>query len=118
MIPYSLKVDIFKEFNRVCDFPFKLYILNLSVDELKKIYIQQKGKHKFAAKFALTLLEKSNINVIDADLLNNVDETIVSVAEKKGYFVATQDVLLKKHLKQKNLPIIFLRQKKYLVVEK
>lgn len=118
MIPYSLKVDIFEEFDRICDFPFKLYILNLSVDELKKIQNEQKGKHKLAAKFALTLIDKKNIELIDEAKVNNVDDTIVYVAEKKGYFVATQDMLLKKKLKQKNIPLIFLRQKKYLVVEK
>jgi uncharacterized protein len=118
MIPYSLKVDIFKEFNRVCDFPFKLFILDLSVDELKKIKVQQKGKHKFAAKFALSLIDNFNINIINACLNNNVDDTIVNIAELKGYIVATQDILLKKKLKKNNMPVIFLRQKKYLVVEK
>lgn len=80
--------------------------------------VQQKGKHKLAAKFALHIVEKANIGIIKSEMFNNVDETIVKVAEEKGYFVATQDILLKKRLKEKNVPLIFLRQKKYLIVEK
>jgi uncharacterized protein len=118
MIPYTIKVDIFEEFRRVCDFPFKLFILKLSLDELEKIIIQQKGKHKLAAKLAIEMLDQNNISIIEATKENNVDNTILKIAEEKGYFVATQDILLKKKLKEKKVPVIFLRQKKYLVVEK
>ena len=45
LIPYTQKVDIFSEFDRILDEPYNLFIIDQTVDELKKITENQKGKH-------------------------------------------------------------------------
>ncbi len=117
MIPFTQKVDIFSEFDRVCQFPFELFIVSKTMDEFENIMIGQSGKDKLAAKLAKSLIEAKKIKIIDVSK-GHVDDLILEVAKEKGYFVATQDKNLKKRLKESDVPIIFLRQKKYIVVEK
>jgi len=112
MIPYQFRVDIFSEFNRVCNFNYNLFIFEESLNELKGITEEQSGKDKKAAQFALKLVGLKNIGVIksegkdvDSLMLESLDEDTI---------IATQDMLLKKELLKKGASIIILRQKKYL----
>ena len=114
MVPYQFKIDIFSEFDRICNFGYKLFIFDQSINELRKIIKVQSGKNKKAAQFALKLVKLKNINVIESEqkdvdllMLNNLrDDTIV----------ATQDKSLKKELIKKGISVITLRQKKYLYI--
>lgn len=112
MIPYKFKVDIFSEFNRVCNFNYGLFAFEQTIGELKKILATQSGKDKKAAEFGLKLIKLKNIEIIpskernaDSAILNNMD---------KDSIVATQDALLKKQLVEKGASVIWMRQKKYL----
>ena len=112
MIPLQFRVDIFSEFNRICNFNYKLFIFEQSISELKNIIEKQTGKSKKAAQFTLKLIKLKNIDIIkssqedvDSLILNNLD---------KDTIIATQDILLKKELLKKGASVIILRQKKYL----
>ncbi len=112
MVPYQFKVDIFSEFDRICNFNYKMLVFEQSIDELNKIIKNQSGKHKKAAEFALRLIKLKNISVskseqkdVDALILNSIGKDTV---------VATQDRELKKELLKKGASVIILRQKKYL----
>lgn len=124
MIPFKFNVDIFAEFNRLFYKP-KLFVLDLTIKELEKIKKTQKGKHRDYAGMALQTLGKYPINIIKTvkhlnrnlslSKIQSVDDKIVYFAEKDDYWVATQDRGLKKKLKNKDLNIITLRQKNYLI---
>ena len=43
LIPSQFKVDIFSEIKRICNFSYKLYVLDKSVGELNYIIENQKG---------------------------------------------------------------------------
>ena len=116
MIPASLKVDIFAELDRVCNFPYETCVIDKTPLELDNIEKSQKGAHKRAAKFAKALLGQKKIKVIETGE-GHADDLILKVAKEKKYIVATQDMALKRKLKTENIPRIFLRQKKYLVLE-
>ena len=112
MIPLQFRVDIFSEFNRICNFNYKLFIFEQSINELKNIIEKQTGKSKKAAQFALKLIKLKNIGIIksgkedvDALILNNLS---------KDTIIATLDIPLKKELLKKDTSVIILRQKKYL----
>lgn len=112
LIPAQFKVDIFSEIKRIADFKYHLYVLDKTLDELKKIEKEQRGKHKAAAKLALALLKNKKVKVIKTTSENYVDDLLVEYS-KKGAIIATQDLGLKRRLKK---PCIFLRQKKYLAL--
>jgi len=112
MIPYKFRVDIFSEFDRICNFNYGLFVFEQTIGELKKIIATQSGKDKKAAEFGLKLIKLKNIVLIpskerDADsaMLSNMD---------KDAIIATQDAILKKRLIEKGASVIWLRQKKYL----
>lgn len=122
MIPSSLGVDILSEIDRICDFRYDLAVVRQTIDELKKISELQSGKHKAAARLALQIIKNNNINIIETTCTTNADDAIISLLEQKrvgaGFIVATQDKELKKRIKKKGCPLIVLRQKKYLWLEK
>ncbi len=117
LIPLQFNVDIFEEINRICVFKYKLFIIDKTIEELKDIIEKQRGKNKIAAGFALKLLKTKKVAIIETKENKSVDDLIVDISEKKNYIVATQDIDLKKRLKQHNVPLIVLRQKKYLLLE-
>ena len=112
MIPYEFKVDIFSEFDRICNFQYKLFIFDGTVRELKKIIENQAGKEKKSAQFALKIAKLKNIGAIKAEQ-KHVDSLILENADENT-IVATQDINLKKKLLEKGISVIILRQKKYL----
>jgi hypothetical protein len=115
LVPGQFKVDIFSEIRRICDFAYKLYIVDRSIDELNKL-ADGKSKDARAAKLGLSLMRAKHVSVIKTAGEGHVDDLIVA-AVKKGDIAATQDINLKKRVKRKGARIITMRQKKFLILQ-
>ena len=125
LIPGQFKVDIFRELERVIETPYRLVVLDATIDELKELSSSKgaKGKDKDAAKLALKLVqaktETQNINIVTS-AEPYVDRAILKMAQEdqkdKKLVVATQDQELKRLLKKAGTKTITLRQKKYLIM--
>jgi rRNA-processing protein FCF1 len=121
LIPYSLKIDIFSEIDRIVNEKYQIYVLQGVIHELEKIIKEQKGKHKDAAKVGLALINHKKIPVLDKeqkDLYTSVnsfetvvDDIIVDIADKDT-IVATQDKDLKLRLMNKGIKLIYSKNKK------
>jgi rRNA-processing protein FCF1 len=109
----QFKVDIFSEFDRICNFKFKIFVLDKSMTELEKIINTQKGGQREAAKFGLELLRHKNVEIITTSKKQYADDDLVDYSQK-GYIIATQDKDLKRRLINQNARLITLRQKKIL----
>ena len=116
LIPHQFGVDIFTQIDRIMHFKYKIFVLDKSVEELKKVIEGQKGKSKDAAKIALKLIAIKNIWVIKTESDKKTDDTIVELSRKDNYIVATQDKDLKRSLINHGIEVIVLRQKKILVL--
>ena len=114
LVPAQFKIDIFSEIRRICDFSYRLYMIDKSVDELKKL-AKGAGKNARAAKLGLVLMKAKKVGVIKTKGKGHVDDLIVA-AVKKGDIVATQDMVLKRRVKRKGAGIITMRQKKRLII--
>ena len=114
MIPLQFRVDIFSEFQRICNFNYELYVFDETVNELKNIMQKQPLKHKKAAQFGLKLINLKNIGILKAKG-SDTDRVIIDNSDKET-IVATQDRLLRKKLLDKGISVVLLRQKKYLVL--
>jgi rRNA-processing protein FCF1 len=115
LLPSQQKIDIFEEIERICLFPYELCIVDGTLKELDKIMENQKGKQKKAARLALALLEQKDIKVINGNN-GHVDHDILAMAQPGHHIVATLDGDLKRKLNSKMIPIITMRQKKYLIL--
>ena len=131
LIPYQFHVDIFSELERVLDVPYQLCITQGTLDELKKLLQSSKQKERLAAKLAMEFIKKmapqslrklflssqkqKNLKILPSSSHKHNDDAIVEMVSSDD-IVATQDKLLKKRLKEKNIKIASLKQKKYIVV--
>jgi len=98
------KVDIFTELIRICSFPYKVCIFESTLEELKG-----KKDEKLARSFI-----KDRVNIIKSDKSKKVDDLVL---KQENIVVCTTDKELKEKLKKRNIPVISLRQRKYLVIE-
>lgn len=113
LIPAQFKIDIFSELERIYGKP-RIFILDRTIDELNNIIKKQKGKNKRAADLALKLVKAKKLSIIKTESNLNTDDLLLKTAKKGSYAVATQDKALKKKLKHHEVPLVVLRQKKYL----
>ena len=116
LLPSQQKIDIFDEIDRICLFPYTLHIVDGTLTELKNIVENQKGRQQDAAKLALAMLEKKKIQILKGEN-KHVDDDILAIAQPTTHIVATLDSDLKKKLNSKHIPLIMMRQKKYLMLK-
>jgi len=90
-----------------------LFVLDSITFELEKI-AKRKTKESSLAKIALGFIKDKNIKIIKTRD-NETDKYLVLYS--KEYAIATHDRALKNKLKKLGAKIIYVRQKKYLVVE-
>lgn len=95
------KVDIKEELFRILDFPFEVYILDKTLEELKGKK-QEKVAREVIKSFKIIKTEEGKVD----DLL-----------QKQEGIIATTDKELKEKLKKSKKRIIFLRQKKFLKLD-
>ena len=112
LIPYQFKVDIFSEIERIMPSGYQLCIIDKAIDELKKL-ADGASKHSLAARLALVFVNTHNIKIMKTKQDKDVDSLIVDNADKDT-IVATQDMELKKRLKEKGVILIVMRKKQYL----
>ena len=98
----KFKIDIFSELRRILDVNYEIFVLDKTLEELKKIKKE---------KLILKLVEEYNVGIIETDE-GTVDDLIVDLVNE-NYIVCTNDSELKKRVKEKKLSIITIRQKKY-----
>ncbi len=115
MIPFQFKVDIISEIDRICDVKYSLCIIDLTLKELKGIVEKQKGRNKDAAKLALKLIALKGFRLIKSGKVKDADSAILEIATK-DHVVCTQDMNLKRKLREKGIRIITLRSRKHLVI--
>lgn len=110
MAVYEFNLDLLTALRESLDFSYKIYVLQATLDELKKIISEQRGRFKQAALLSLGLINDKKIEVINE--LGNADDLLVAYS-KQDYLILTQDVELKKRLKK---PYLTIRQKKKIIV--
>ena len=115
-LPFTLKIDIFSEIDRIMHEPYNLFVMEDTIDELDRIMQEQKGKDRETAKMALQLLEKKGVGKQKSLYMTGnskkpiVDDIILALADK-NHIVATQDRELRKKLTEKGIRTIYARKK-------
>lgn len=97
----KFRIDFISEIERISKFRYELCILSGTLKELED---------KKFGKLALDIIKNKNMKVINSKN-SYVDEDILSL--KNGYIIATND---RKLIKNLELPIIRIKQKKYLML--
>lgn len=131
LLPYQFKIDYLNDIYLNLEGKTRFYIFKQSLDEIEaKIRREPKTrKLKRQYKGGMKYLDK-NEKVYPIYFINEIkgenettDEFLLKwcIEFKKEYrkvYLATNDSELRKKAKNSNVNIIFLRQKKYLVIER
>jgi hypothetical protein len=105
LMVFQFTINLESELNRILG-SYEIVVPTTVKNELKTL----KDKH---AKIALSFSEK--YRTIRAN--GNTDDSILELAEKEKGIVVTNDRILKKRLREKNIRVVFLRSKTHLVIE-
>ena len=119
-VPALYGIDIESQIETILNTHYEIIVLSLTFEELeKKLKYTKKLKVKKMISFAVEFAKKfKTINVKSVGRMD-VDDILLSFAEKNKSkcIVATNDALLRKKLKEKGVPVIFVRARKKLALD-
>jgi rRNA-processing protein FCF1 len=116
-IPLQFRIDIFEEIRNLLNQNFELIVLSTTRRELQKMAEQGSPKLRKQAAMALKLTEKCHIIDVEKSLEETNDEVIVRVAALWRSPVATNDGELRRKLRSRDIPVVFLRGKSRLELD-
>jgi len=118
LVPGQFGVDIIGELNRILDVRFRIAVPNVVLQELEVIERKSRGKDLLAIRMAKKLAER--FEVVDVGRFGErpIDDHIFEFAVKnERVIVCTNDKGLKRRLREKGVPVVYLRSKKILELE-
>ncbi|MBT8172341.1 hypothetical protein KJN74_05675 [Candidatus Bathyarchaeota archaeon] len=115
-IPFKFKLDIFEELANLLNQRFKPIILSSTQKELQGL-VESAPKVRKQVILAFEFAKKCDLVQVKKGLTETYDDVIVRVASKSKTPVATNDKDLRIRLRQNQVPVIFLRQKRLLELE-
>ena len=111
LIPFQFSVDIKAELDRILDFSYRTYTLDGVLKELE-VLSKEKGQSGRAAKASIEMAKDFPTLTANGD----IDDTLLRLASNDT-IICTNDRILKEKIKRKGAPVIYLRQKKYLMID-
>ncbi|ANF22731.1 PIN domain-containing protein [Thermococcus piezophilus] len=118
LVPGQFGVDIISELNRVLDIKFRIVIPNVVLQELDVIERKSRGKDLMAIRMAKKLVERFETVDIGRFGERMIDDQIFDFAlNNERVVVCTNDKGLKKRLRARGIPVVYLRSKKILELE-
>jgi rRNA-processing protein FCF1 len=117
MISIRFGVDVEAELNRVIEASFKLATTTAVVEELRRLKTRVRPGEEKEVDFALAAAVK--ITLLDDHLEPGeaVDDQLIRLAARGGYVVATTDAELRRRLRERSIPVVYLRQRRHLAVD-
>jgi len=117
-IPSQFKIDIFEELNRLLNQRFEPVLLSSTFQELRSMAEKGAPKRRKQASLALELsAEKCRLVNVEKEVGETNDDVILRIAIEWKSPVATNDLELRKKLRARDIPVIFLRGKNRLELE-
>ena len=110
LVPFQFKIDIFTELERLIEVNHYFVITSKTLNELEKL-AENTGRQGAGARFAIKIINANIKRIETIDSNKPVDSWIEEYAEKTGAMVCTNDIKLKKKLKDNGIKVISLRGK-------
>ena len=115
MVPLRFGVDIFQESEITLNDVATFYVSSRVLDEIG--ILKKKAKPTFEKEllFAEKMAEKCIL--IHDDSCSLVDDSLISLARKMDMILATTDSELRKKARSESVKVLYLRQKRYLILD-
>lgn len=115
MIPGQFGVDIISEFDRLFG-RYEIIVPSFVLEELDRIEKSLRGRDRIAVRIAREIVGRSKI--VEFDLGDrDVDEALLELARRIKGIICTNDKELRKKARRENIPVVLLRQEKYLYLD-
>ena len=114
LLPVRVGIDVKSELNRLLG-AYQIVIPSAVIQELEEI----KDKNSKTSRAVAFTKRLPPHEIIRTQLKKGetVDDLIIRTAKKRNFIVATADLELKRRLRDQNIPVIYLRQKRVLALE-
>ena len=116
-VPLQFRIDIFEELRTLLDRNFEPLLLLPVKRELEMLAKEGSPQLRKKASFALELAKKCKLVDVNKEFVGSPDEMIIQAAKKWNCPVFTNDKLLRKRLRDINVPVIYVRQKSHLEID-
>ena len=118
LVPILFGVDIFEEIPKLLDRDVDFILLRPVYEEMRRLAIEGSPKVRKEASSALDL-SRGRCRVMDFEAQEgeDVDDLLLRVAEELRCLVATNDGALRRRLRERGIPVIYLRQKSLLKID-
>ena len=115
LIPVRFKVDIFEESQNAVDDVVEFYVSSRVLAEIQILKARSKGSFVRQLKLAERLSE--NCTVINDDSSTRVDQSLINLAIREEMMIGTADSELRQNARKAGVKVVYLRQKRYLVLD-
>ena len=115
LIPLRFGVDVFSETEEALNDLTKLYVSSRVIEEINLLRTDAKPSFEKELLFALKMIEQC-VEIQD-DSVTQVDASLIQLAKKNGMVLGTTDSELRKNAREEGVKVIYLRQKRYLVLD-
>ena len=116
MMMFQLDVDIVMELQNLLPSYYDLIVPSVVIDELTTLKKKSKGKNKLAASIAYTIANKEPFNIINIKKTDHVDNLLLKFCNDTDV-LCTNDKILRKRARKRNITVVYLRQHRYLEVD-
>lgn len=113
---FQLDVDIVMELQNLLPSYYDLIVPSVVIDELTTLKKKSKGKNKLAASIAYTIANKEPFNIINIKKTDHVDNLLLKFCNDTDV-LCTNDKILRKRARKRNITVVYLRQHRYLEVD-
>lgn len=115
-VPLHFHMDLLESLRSLLKMNFETILLSPVKLELEALAKSRSPSISRDALFALKLSETCTFLKVENEV-RSADDAIVEVAKERKYAVFTNDALLRKRLRNINVPVIYVRQKSRLDIE-
>ena len=115
LIPLRFGVDVFTETDNALNDITEFYVSSRVLDEIK--LLKQSAKPSFEKELLFALKMAEQCVVVQDDSTALVDESLINLAEKHGFIIGTTDSELRQFARMRGVKVVYLRQRRYLVLD-
>lgn len=116
MMMFQLDVDIVMELQNLLPSYYDLIVPSVVIDELTTLKKKSKGKNKLAASIAYIIANKEPFNIVNIKKTDHVDNLLLKFCNDTDV-LCTNDKILRKRARKRNITVVYLRQHRYLEVD-
>ena len=113
MLPGLFGVDVEGELGRLLEQRYEMTIPMPVLQELEQLAVHGNPKERTSANIGLLLTKRAKV----IKMGGQADDAIIRLAEEKRCAVGTTDAMLRRELRHRGVPVIYLRQKSHLAID-